>query len=507
MSPVAHLRPLLLLLVLCAVLFGVGLNTHELVRNEGLRALVAVELLRGGHPAVPTLHGQPFLTKPPGMSIAIALASWPAGVSAASARLPSAVAATLTVVLFYFSFARILGRRAGLIAGALLPCSALWLDRAPSAEIDMLQLAWVSASLLFLLRAVESHEEGRGRWREWGWWQAALLCVAGGLLTKWTAPAFFYLSAVPLLAWRGRLSLLVRLPHLCSVAVAVILCLGWAGTVIAEVGWAPLAHTVQGEALQRLSPAHHPRPYPWLELITFPGGFLLACLPGAGAAVLAARRGFAESWDERGRRLLQLLHCWAWPNLLFWTIVPGHRPRHALPLQPALAGLAALVWVGWISGRIGSGALPTLVGQASSLAQPHGQARRLPYGRAFVALVVLWVGVKLTFALWIAPERAHPRQPRAHGEQLAALVPLDRPLYLFRVKDEGILFYFGRPTRRLPGPEHLPTAGRPSYCLLGAEEWQRWPVDRRAEVVGRLTDEQGAGLVLVKAGTLDDEQP
>src|SRR5439155_9663251 len=115
--------------------------------------------------------------------IAIALASWPAGVSAASARLPSALAATLAVVLFYFTFARAFGRRAGLVAGALLPCSALWLDRAPSAEIDMLQLAWVSASLLFLLRALESHEEGESRWREWAGWQSALLCMAGGALT------------------------------------------------------------------------------------------------------------------------------------------------------------------------------------------------------------------------------------------------------------------------------------------------------------------------------------
>src|SRR5207237_1282023 len=69
-------------------------------------------------------------------------------------------------------------------------------------------------------------------------------------------------------------------------------------------------------------------------------------------ALLTLRPGFSRLWDERTRRLLRLLHCWTWANLLFWTIVPGHRPRHGLPLQPGLAGLAALVWIAWLSGRL-----------------------------------------------------------------------------------------------------------------------------------------------------------
>ena len=65
-----------------------------------------------------------------------------------------------------------------------------------SAEIDMLQLAWVAGAVLCFVRAVE-HREAGGRRTEWLWLQAALLCMAGGALTKWTAPAFFYLMAIP----------------------------------------------------------------------------------------------------------------------------------------------------------------------------------------------------------------------------------------------------------------------------------------------------------------------
>ncbi|HEY7157999.1 MAG TPA: glycosyltransferase family 39 protein [Gemmataceae bacterium] len=472
-----------LLLLLCGVLFFYGLNRGELYQTESLRAIIAAEFLRSGNWIVPTLYGEPLLTKPPGMYTAIALASWPAGrVSAATARLPSALAATAIVFLFYAVFARRLGRRTGLLAAALLPASVLWLQRVPSAEIDLLQLAWVTAALLCFLRALEiaeSPEQGRFS-RQWLWWQLALLCVAGGVLTKWTAPAFFYLTIVPFLWWRGRLSVLWQPAHLLSAIVAAAPCLAWATAAASLAGWDTFLDALQREALPRLSPAHHGRPYPWHEIITFPLGFLAANLPWSAAALLTLRPGFARLWDERGRRLLQFLHCWTWPNLLFWSIVPGHHLRHAMPLQPGLAGLAAMVWIAWLDGRL---RWPLL---------------RLKLGRVFLALIVLWLTVKLLFVHVIVPSRDATRQPRCKGEQIAALVPPDHMLYLFRLKDEGILFYYGRPARRLPAPAWLPAFEGAAYCLLTESEYRQWGNPRHAEVVLRLCDEQGTLILLAR---------
>src|SRR5262249_9884687 len=140
----------LLLLAYCGFLFFYGLGAGELYRTENLRAIIAAEFLRSGNWIVPTLYGEPLLTKPPGMYAAIALVSTPfGGVSEWTARLPSALAATATVFLFYWYFGRQLGRRAGLIAALILPASLMWLDKAPAAEIDMLQVAWVAAAILF----------------------------------------------------------------------------------------------------------------------------------------------------------------------------------------------------------------------------------------------------------------------------------------------------------------------------------------------------------------------
>ena len=63
--------------------------------------------------------------------------------------------------LFYWYFARVLGRNAGLVAALVLPTSPMWLDKASAAEIDMLQVAWVTGAILCFLRALEGVEAGR----------------------------------------------------------------------------------------------------------------------------------------------------------------------------------------------------------------------------------------------------------------------------------------------------------------------------------------------------------
>src|SRR5216683_4482006 len=113
----------------CGWLFFYGLTEGEFYRTESLRAIVAAEFLRSGNWVVPTLYGEPLFTKPPGMYAAIALVSLPAGgVFEWTARLPSAIAASATVFLFYWYFGRLMGRRAGLIAALILPMSFMCLD-------------------------------------------------------------------------------------------------------------------------------------------------------------------------------------------------------------------------------------------------------------------------------------------------------------------------------------------------------------------------------------------
>src|SRR5262249_47588402 len=131
------------------------------------------------------------------------------------------------------------------------------------------------------------------------WWLASLLCVAGGVLTKWTAPAFFYATLLPFLWWRGRLRLLFSWQHLVSAGVGAAICLGWAALAANQVGWETLWTAFSREALQHLSPRQHQatilqmgenhqhRLSYWRDALSFPFVILVMALPWSIFALIS----------------------------------------------------------------------------------------------------------------------------------------------------------------------------------------------------------------------------
>ncbi len=584
----------LALLLLCGGLFFYGLNLGELYRTESLRAVIGAEMLRSGNWVVPVLYGQPLLTKPPGMYAAIAAASALQGeVTEWSARLPSALAGTALVLLMYWYVGRQVGRLGGLVAAAVMPCTFLWLDKASAAEIDMLQVAWVGAALLFFFRATEADAatkedagtRGHGdAEKEAGviesevpasprpraaasfcWWLLSLLCVAGGVLTKWTAPVFFYASVIPFLLWRRQLRMLFAWQHMLAAAIAASFCLAWVGAVIHQVGWHVFYETVRAEALPRISPAHHvgnhePVMGQVVETALHPLKLLAVNLPWSGFALLTLLPGFLGLWDERGRRLVQAFHCWAWPNLIVWSLLPDHATRHAFPLFPGITGLAAMIWLAFLSNRlpdrlrrlhvglavlsllvfggaVGGGALAALACLPSSVwwivafvvvaglwcVREGFRARReARWGGLLTSLILTWVVLRLATLHLTTPIRdgliaLHPpdvslleslaktkervpRAPKARAAMLARAVPTDETLYVTPwYKDEGIAFYYGRPMVRLAGWQSLPVCRRPVYALLAPHECEQLEKRSEWELSLKLTlkDQQGDPMVFI----------
>jgi 4-amino-4-deoxy-L-arabinose transferase-like glycosyltransferase len=479
-----------LLVGYCGFLFFYGLNNGELYRNETLRAIIAREMLETGNWVVPTLYGQPLFTKPPGMYVAIALCSYFQGeVTEWSARLPSALAATAIVWLMYWFFSRQLDRTAGFLAALLVPMSVFWLERSTSAEIDMLQVAWVTASLVFFFRAIsdadgldgnELSSTSRHSPLATRHFFLALICVAGGTLTKWTAPAFFYSTVIPFLWWRGRLKLLWSRQHLLSALIAAALVLAWIGAALALTSWELFYQAVSREALNHLVSSNSHHGFSVLETILFPAKVLATMLPWSFVGLIALRPSFSKLWDERGRLLLQALHCWTWPNLLLWSLASEHAVRYSAPLFPALSGLAAMVWLAWWRG---------LLAWKISMIRP---------AKVLAATLAAWLVVKVVFVHAVLAQRTHQRQTRDKAAALAAMVPLGKILYLFKVKDEGIMFYFARTVLRLADPGELPVSQGGLFCILTEEEWRQWPGSPTAEVEGQMRDAQGDRLVLVR---------
>jgi len=470
----------------CGFLFFYGLP-GPLYRTEALRAIIGQSAL-DGHWLAPTLYGEPFLTKPPGVYAAIGLASLPVGrVTEETSRLPSALAATVTVLFAFATLRHFLGERRACVTALMVPVSFLWLDKVPSAEIDILQLAWVSAALLAFLRAFAAKEATRDA-PALGWWVAALLCVAGGFLTKWTAPAFFYLAVVPFLVWRRQARQFVGREHLIAVTLAVAICALWAWRVAADVGWDTLRDTVLREAAQRFAPKTTGKAYPWAESLTFPFVVLGANLPWAIPAVLALRPRFLRTLTDPERTLVQLLQCWIWPNLLFWALPSQHHVRYVLPVAPAITLLGVIVILKW------SEAIATTGRRFSS-----------PRVALFCALLA-WATVKVVFVESVVPARTAGRNARETGEQIARLVPPGDILYLCRLKDEGVLFYYGRPARRLDSFED-PLREQSIYVLMLDAEWDGERYTGRPEHLAELRDQQQAAIHLVKLHPRSEGDP
>jgi 4-amino-4-deoxy-L-arabinose transferase-like glycosyltransferase len=464
----------------CAFLFLYGIDAGPLYRTESLRAIIGRECLHG-HWLYPVLYGEPFLTKPPGHYAAVGVCSLPFGeVSAATARLPSVFAATFAVVLMHGLFRRVVGERGALLIALLLPCSVLWLDKVPSAEIDMTLVGWVTAAIVLLHRAMELEgQQGADAPRSpVPFWVGSLLCVAAGTLTKWTAPAFFYLTAVPLLAWRRQVRLLFGRGHLIAVGVAALVCAGWALAVVQRVGWESLSETIRKEAAYRFAPKAS-RGYPWGDVALYPLAVFAAHLPVSAFALLTFRKSFWTKWDDRARLLLQLLHCWSWPNLLFWTLLPNHNVRYVLPISAGLTGLGVM-------GMLSVWPPPP---------PPSPQWGRGRGGSLFLLFLLCWLVAKVAFVQFVIPNRTAGRNAEGTAAELREHVPAGEPLYVLKLKDEGVTFYYGRPVEKLKDAAALPPGG---CALLIRQEWEARAAFGPLELVCCMNDQQGDPIYLVR---------
>src|SRR5262249_35931945 len=146
-----------------------------------------------------------------------------------------------------------------------------------------------------------------------------------------------------------------RRQHVLSAMVAAFICAAWIAAAVSQTGWTVFYETVSREALQRLSRSHHEEAMQamqmhehlpaWADVLVHPLRIFASNLPWSAFALLALRPSFYGRWDARGKLLLQGFHCWIWPNVIFWSVIPEHAVRHSFPIFPGVAGLAAMVWI------------------------------------------------------------------------------------------------------------------------------------------------------------------
>jgi 4-amino-4-deoxy-L-arabinose transferase-like glycosyltransferase len=516
------------LLAVAAVVTLPNLGTPSLWDvDEGVNAEAAREMREAGTWVVPTFNYE-LRTAKPVMLYWLQRASYAAfGVSEWSARLPSVLAAWLTVLLTYELARRMFGRPTGVLAGLVLASAVEFCTLAHAATPDAtLLLFTVLTYYLFWV----GHENGGRRW----WVPTAAAC---GLAALTKGPVGVALPGLVLLlyfAWNRELRRLLDRRLGWAVLALVLVAGPWYGLVTAETRglWAKAFFGTENVNRFLTPMEDHRGPVVFhavaLVVLYAPWSVFL------GGAVWYAVKG-ARAGDDPGgvtptpeQRAYRFLVCWFAAYLVFFSLAATKLPNYVLPVYPALAVLTARFLVRWrdaeitlprwmmpaaaggmlvVAAAVGGGLLvaggvvpglpksarvfPGLekwavlglvpLAGAGLMAYFLRRGDRPGYVTSATATAAAFVGLLAAFPVQVMDRYKAPRElVRAAG-----LVDPTREARVggFDWFQPSVVFYSRREVRRLPSPEKaaeflaVPT---PGYLFVPEPAWTAWVADQVA---------------------------
>ncbi len=297
--------------------------------DETRYAQIAIEMNESRDWITPTLDGQPYLDKPPLMYWLTAASFRMFGIEEAAARIPSLLAALLTIVVTFALGSRIVSKRAAWVGAlSLLLCGGFVLA-GRFLILDAL-LAFFTTLCLF-----SGYIAVREQQHRWAWWILSGVACAMGVLTK--GPIALVLCAPPLIVngWLRADQTRTRVLHWAAFVIPMILvCVPWYVAVIkfnpSFVDYFFLEHN-----LKRFTEGmNHQQPFwfyvPILFVCMFPASLLLPSV-----AV------FLVSPANRKRQLrskdLGFLFCGAAWILFFFSLASCKLATYILPAIPLIS--------------------------------------------------------------------------------------------------------------------------------------------------------------------------
>lgn len=312
------------------------------MRAESYFALGAQLMVETGDWLSPHAPDEPVLNKPPLQYWLTGLSYKAFGYGYGTARLPSALAALLVLMVVYLLGARLFDHHAGLMAAACLMTSYIFYAFSRTAMSDMLLTFCVSAALACFTLVLTGKSGGR----------ESLLALCGhlfvglGVLAKGplavvlvSGPLFFELLISRDFSSLKRLRVFAGVPVILGVAGPYFL------TLYLKLGAEPLRSFFIGENLQRFTGeiySYATQPV-WRLPLAFLGDFAPWTLLLFPAIYFdwRFRRGLAPE-RARARRLLYL---WLFFPLLFFSFSHFKLDYYLLPSMPA----AALIVGGFVA--------------------------------------------------------------------------------------------------------------------------------------------------------------
>jgi 4-amino-4-deoxy-L-arabinose transferase-like glycosyltransferase len=350
----------LLLLTVCACLFLLNLGGPSLWDlDEGRNGTAAMEMYESGDWIVPKFNGKLRSHKP---ALLYWLQATAYGVFGAinefAARLPSALAAMLSVLTAYELGRQLFNPGTGLLGGLVLASSTLFCASAHFANSDALLLTFTTATLLLVWIGATQHRR-------------VVLAAAGvtiGLAVLAKGPVGVVLPAAVTFAFligTGRWRLLFDPVWWVTGFVCALVALPWYVLVTIDTRMEFLHEFFGTHNLERaLTPMEAHGGPPWYYLAVVMIGLVpwSAFLGGAvwyGAwstvrkpwcRVRAMWSGARDDEAEQSVDAYRFLACWIMVYLLAFTLAATKLPNYILPAMPPLALLIARVLDRWRRG-------------------------------------------------------------------------------------------------------------------------------------------------------------
>ncbi len=535
----------LLCFVLVLYFWGLG-RTPFYTKGEPREAVQVWEEVHRGEWVLPMRNGHDLPSKPPLFHWLGGLTSLALGeVSEFSVRFPSAVLATLSVLLVFWLGARKWGIRSGVFAGFILATNFEWMRSATTARVDMTLTAFLIGAFVALDRLVTAPAPT----------PAALLgfYLSIALATLGKGPVGFLLPtlvAVAYLALRGDLARLGRMRALQGGVAALALAGSWYLAAIVEGGWAFVYKQLWVENFGRFLAAEatgagHEHPFYYMI-----GGFFTGFAPWSFFMIPLGIYLYA---NRHRLEALGYLYPVVWFTVVFvfYSISASKRTVYLLPIYPAAALLLGDWWrritedpgvVSPLLTRVlklvsvamavvivavillllaaGFGAEP--FAWLRSLLHPKDQANlpllesllrtRFASFALFAAALVPMMAVflvslrqknwSLLFAALVAfvasgeavidevfrPALAEQRSFKPFMESVRGVVAEGDDLSFYHAFDYGAVFYGRRHIRPLhEGFGDPPSADKRSYLLMWKSDWENLPLESKSRLQHLLT--------------------
>jgi len=551
---------ILLLIALCGVLYFPYLGAVPFFdKGEPREALAVQDIVQRGEWLFPLKRATTIPSKPPLFHWSAALTYQVTGrLDETTIRFPSALYATLGVLLIYGLGRKLFGAPAGLLSGAVLATTLIYQTQALSARVDMTLCFFVTASLVLFYYLY------RGFLTDQLWYFAFYVLVGIGTLAK--GPLGILLPGLVIssfLALRRRWDLLAKFCFHPGVVVMLFLAVGWYGLAAMRGGEGFVDRQLLRENLERFAGGSgHSHPVYFYLPYLFSQG-----LPWSLFLPLALWDGFKRGFFSDDDRLFMML--WFLVMFLFFSIAMGKRSVYLLPLYPALA-LFTAKWVydqaGATGGRLAIyrsiAAFAAVIGvlllvvtlgalwnhdpawflaPVERFLKPKDRANLLVvknaiagFGVAFTAATclsgVLWlatahslwlararsaahrlvpISILIAFIGWsmILPAIAESKSYRGFMEEVNKRVQPNGRLYLFGgFNSDPVIFYRGGPVAEI-GDFARAVAGKPGpgkvYIIMARRSWEKLQ-RQNLDLSPPLVESAGAGpegdapLVLVE---------